>query len=109
MSQARLTNTQRLEMWQHKAKNPKMSQIVLANWASSKFGAHLIQSATSLILKKRTDLESMTDTKLSAKKAPSRRSESEAGGGFVNMGRSMPDKECCPNWRNHQGQGQGAF
>ena len=96
----------RLEIYQHKAENPKMSRIVLATWASSKFGAHLTLSTISHVLKKHTDLESLTDTKLSAKKALSRRSESEAGGGFVNMGRSMPDKECCPNWRNHQGQGQ---
>ena len=61
MSQARLTNAHRLEICQHKAKNPKMR-------TSSKFGAHLTQSAISLILKKRSDLESMTDTELSAKR-----------------------------------------
>ena len=69
MSQARLTNAQWLIIFQHKAKNPKMSQSVLGNWPSSKFGAHLTQSAISLILKMRKDLKSMSDTKLSAKSA----------------------------------------
>ena len=44
-----------------------MSQSVLAYWVASKFGAHLTQSAIHLILKKRTDLESIKDTELSTK------------------------------------------
>ena len=45
-----------------------MIQSVQANWAPSKFGAYLTQSAISVILKKRKDLETMTNTKLSAKR-----------------------------------------
>ena len=40
MPQVRLNNIQRLEICQHKAKNLKMSQIVLEKWATSKFGAN---------------------------------------------------------------------
>ena len=45
-----------------------MSQSLLANWYSSKFCAPFTQSAISIILKTRTDLESMIDTELSAKR-----------------------------------------
>ena len=67
MSQARLTNAQRLEICQHKAKHIKMSQNVLANWASSKFLFQITQDDISLIIKKRTDLESMSNNEFSAK------------------------------------------
>ena len=96
----------RLEIYQHKAENPKMSRIVLATWASSKFGAHLTLSTISHVLKKHTDLESLTDTEISGQ-TPLRHSESEDGEIFINVGRLMPDKEFCPNWGNHQGQVQG--
>ena len=44
-----------------------MSQSVLANWTSGKFVFQITQNDLSLIIKKRTDLESMTDKELSAK------------------------------------------
>ena len=62
MSLARLSNAQRLEFCQVKSKNPKMSQSVLANWATSRSGAHITQSALSFILKKRADMECMINS-----------------------------------------------
>ena len=77
-----------LEICQHKANNTNMIQISMANWASSKFAVQITPNAISLILKKRTDLESMTDNELFAK-----RSESKAGGRPSNLGPSMLNKE----------------
>ena len=58
-----------LEICQHKANNTNMIQISMANWASSKFAVQITPNAISLILKKRTDLESMTDNELFAKRS----------------------------------------
>ena len=44
-----------------------MSQIVPANWASSKFGVQITQNTIYLVIKKRTDLECNTDNELFAK------------------------------------------
>ena len=45
-----------------------MSQIILQNWASRKFGVQIPQNAISLIVMKRTDQEFMNDSERFAKR-----------------------------------------
>ena len=62
-----VNNAQKARDLPAQAKNIKMSQSVLANWAYSKFRFQITQNAISFIIKKRTDLESMSNNELSAK------------------------------------------
>ena len=68
MSQARLTNSRRLEICEHKTKNPTINQNTLAAWASKEFGVKITQSGISLILKKRSELVSLGEADLAAKR-----------------------------------------
>src|SRR4051794_17584276 len=68
MSQTRLTNEQRLQVCRHKSQNPQMSQSALASWATAQFSKNITQAGISGILKKRKELEVMTETDLAAKR-----------------------------------------
>src|SRR4051812_32784101 len=68
MSQSHLTNAQRLELCQYKAKN-KVGQAALGIWAQNKFKLQkpLSQAAISKILGKHAQLETMNEADLEAK------------------------------------------
>ena len=85
-----------------------MSQSVLANWSISKFGVQITQNAISLVIKKRTDLEYMTDWECFSQK-PGRFSTTEDKGRTVNLDGSIINKECFLKWRHHRGYGLGVI